>query len=83
MTAQPQRRPGGLEFGARVAVDGNDESLKTFAHMAVGQVGAAGLDTATSRTRNWTWRRRSQVPRWRESDVFTRWSATCWSTPRP
>jgi hypothetical protein len=25
----------------------------------------------------------SQVPRWRESEVFTQLERTCWSTPRP
>jgi alkylhydroperoxidase family enzyme len=65
-----------LEFSARVAAwDAADESLKTFAHMAVAaQVGCSwcldinyfqalhqGLDLTKA----------SQVPRWRESDVFT------------
>ena len=65
-----------LEFSGKVAAsDALDESLKTFAHMAVAaQVGcswcldisyfvAVGHDLDVAKA--------SQVPRWRESEVFT------------
>ena len=72
----PSVAQAALEFGAKIAGwDAADESLKTFAHMAVAaQVGCSwcldinyfaaqnqGLDVAKA----------SQVPRWRESTVFT------------
>ncbi|WP_406154264.1 carboxymuconolactone decarboxylase family protein [Streptomyces sp. NBC_01023] len=72
----PRVAKDSLEFGATVgAWDAVDPSLKSFAHMAVAsQVGCSwcldvgyfqaqneDLDLATA----------SQVPRWREADVFT------------
>ena len=65
-----------LEFGARVtAWHAADESLKTFAHMAVAaQVGCSWcLDINYFQAQNQSLDlvKASQVPRWRESDVFT------------
>ncbi|MFD5794763.1 carboxymuconolactone decarboxylase family protein [Streptomyces diastatochromogenes] len=65
-----------LEFGARVAEwDAADASLKSFAHMAVAaQVGCGWcLDIGYFHARNQhlDLAKASQVPRWRESDVFT------------
>jgi len=64
-----------MEFGARVgAWDAADESLKTFAHMAVAaQVGCSWcLDIGyfQAQNQNLDLAKASQVPRWRESDVF-------------
>lgn len=65
-----------LEFGARVAEwDAADASLKSFAHMAVAaQVGCSWcLDIGYFQAQNQhlDLAKASQVPRWRESDVFT------------
>ncbi|MCZ0987461.1 carboxymuconolactone decarboxylase family protein [Streptomyces diastatochromogenes] len=65
-----------LEFGARVAEwDAADASLKSFAHMAVAaQVGCSWcLDIGYFQAQNQhlDLPKASQVPRWRESDVFT------------
>lgn len=65
-----------LEFGAKVgAWDAADASLKSFAHMAVAaQVGCSWcLDVAyfQAHNENLDTAKASQVPRWRESDVFT------------
>jgi alkylhydroperoxidase family enzyme len=65
-----------LEFGARVgAWDAADESLKSFAHMAVAaQVGCSWcLDVGYFQAQNehLDLAKASQVPRWRESDAFT------------
>src|ERR1700694_3901582 len=74
-----------LEFSAKVAAwDAADESLKTFAHMAVAaQVGCSwcldigyfqalnqNLDLAKE-SQGPRSAKASQVPRWRESEVFT------------
>jgi alkylhydroperoxidase family enzyme len=66
-----------LEFGARTgAWDAADDSLKTFAHMAVAaQVGCSwcldvGYFLADRRDVNLA-AKASQVPRWRASDAFT------------
>lgn len=76
MSNNPKVAQASFEFGAKVAEwDGCDESLKSFAHMAVAaRVGCgwcldigyfsaanAGLDLDKA----------SQVPRWREASVFT------------
>jgi alkylhydroperoxidase family enzyme len=65
-----------LEFGMRVSAwDGVDESLKSFAHMAVAAyVGCSwcldiGYFTALNQQLDPA--KASQVPRWREADVFT------------
>jgi alkylhydroperoxidase family enzyme len=65
-----------LEFGARVgAWDAVDPGLKSFAHMAVAsQVGCSWcLDVGyfQAQNENLDPARASQVPRWREADVFT------------
>jgi alkylhydroperoxidase family enzyme len=65
-----------LEFGSKVPLwDAADEGLKSFAHMAVAaQVGCSWcLDIAyfQAQNQNLDVAKASQVPRWRESDVFT------------
>ncbi|HUA06540.1 MAG TPA: carboxymuconolactone decarboxylase family protein [Solirubrobacteraceae bacterium] len=65
-----------LELGAKVNEwDMADESLKSFAHMAVAaQVGCSWcLDFGyfQAQNQNLDMAKASQVPRWRESDVFT------------
>ncbi|QDQ15596.1 carboxymuconolactone decarboxylase family protein [Streptomyces spectabilis] len=72
----PQVAQDNLEFGAKVgAWDAADESLKSFAHMAVAaQVGCGWcLDVGYFQAQNakLDLARASQVPRWRESEVFT------------
>jgi alkylhydroperoxidase family enzyme len=64
------------EFGARLNEwDATDESLKSFAHMAVAaQVGCSWcLDIGyfQAQNQNLDLAKASQVPRWRESQVFT------------
>jgi alkylhydroperoxidase family enzyme len=65
-----------LEFGGRVSEwDAAEESLKSFAHMAVAaQVGCSWcLDIGyfQAQNQNLDVAKASQLPRWRESDVFT------------
>jgi alkylhydroperoxidase family enzyme len=65
-----------LEFGGKVgAWDAADTSLKSFAHMAVAaQVGCSWcLDVGYfhAQNQNLDLAKASQVPRWRESEVFT------------
>jgi alkylhydroperoxidase family enzyme len=72
----PEVVAAGMALGRKVQKwDRVDESLKTFAHMAVAaQVGCSWcLDFAYFRAQNdaLDLRKASQVPRWRESDVFT------------
>jgi alkylhydroperoxidase family enzyme len=72
----PSVAQAALEFGARIATwDAADESLKTFAHMAVAaQVGCSwclDINYFAAQSRNLDLAKASQVPRWRESDVFT------------
>jgi len=64
------------EFSAGVATwDAADASLKTFAHMAVAaQVGCSwclDINYFLAQNHNLDLAKASQVPRWRESDVFT------------
>ncbi len=64
------------EFSAGVATwDAADASLKTFAHMAVAvQVGCSwclNVNYFLAQNQNLDLAKASQVPRWRESDVFT------------
>jgi alkylhydroperoxidase family enzyme len=64
------------EFSARVASwDAVEASLKTFAHMAVAaQVGCSwclDINYFLAQNHNLDVAKASQVPRWRESDVFT------------
>ncbi|MFG2501630.1 carboxymuconolactone decarboxylase family protein [Streptomyces sp. NPDC048441] len=72
----PQVAQDNLEFGGKVgAWDAADASLKTFAHMVVAaQVGCSwcldvGYFQALNQDLDLT--KASQVPRWRESEVFT------------
>jgi len=72
----PSVAQAGLEFGAQVgAWDAADESLKTFAHMAVAaQVGCSwclDINYFQAQNQNLDLAKASQVPRWRESDGFT------------
>ncbi|MGH3404806.1 MAG: carboxymuconolactone decarboxylase family protein [Streptosporangiaceae bacterium] len=65
-----------LEFSARMAEwNAVDKSLKTFAHMAVAtQVGCSwclDVNYFPALHQDLDVARASQVPRWRESDVFT------------
>ena len=64
------------EFSAKVATwDAVDASLKTFAHMAVAaQVGCSwclDINYFLAQNKNLDLAKASQVPRWRESEVFT------------
>lgn len=64
------------EFGGRVSAwDGADEGLKTFAHMAVAaQVGCGwclDVNYFQALHQDLDLAKASQVPRWRESEVFT------------
>jgi alkylhydroperoxidase family enzyme len=72
----PPVMEGALDFGAAVnSWEGVDESLKSFAHMAVASyVGCSwcldiGYFTALNQQLDPA--KASQVPRWRESDAFT------------
>ena len=72
----PDVAQAALEFGARIAAwDAADESLKTFAHMAVAaQVGCSwclDINYFQAQNQNLDVAKASQVPRWRESEVFT------------
>ena len=72
----PSVAQAALEFGARIATwDAADESLKTFAHMAVAaQVGCSwclDINYFQALNHNLDIAKASQVPRWRESNVFT------------
>jgi alkylhydroperoxidase family enzyme len=72
----PSVAQAGLEFGAKVgAWDAADASLKTFAHMAVAaQVGCSwclDINYFQAQNQNLDLAKASQVPRWRESELFT------------
>ncbi|WP_030797565.1 carboxymuconolactone decarboxylase family protein [Streptomyces sp. NRRL S-337] len=72
----PKVATSNLEFSAKLAEwDVADESLKSFAHMAVAaQVGCSWcLDVGyfQAQNQNLDLTKASQVPRWRESEVFT------------
>jgi alkylhydroperoxidase family enzyme len=72
----PSVAQAALEFGARVgAWNAADESLKTFAHMAVAaQVGCSwclDINYFQAQNQHLNLVKASQVPRWREADVFT------------
>ena len=76
MWHNPKVARASLELGGRAREwDAADESLKSFAHMAVAaQVGCGWcLDIGyfMARNQNLDVAKASQVPRWRESDVFT------------
>jgi alkylhydroperoxidase family enzyme len=64
------------EFAGNVATwDAADAGLKTFAHMAVAaQIGCSwclDINYFLAQNQNLDLAKASQVPRWRESDVFT------------
>lgn len=72
----PNVATSSLEFSAQVAAwKAADESLKTFAHMAVAaQVGCSwclDINYFQATNQNLDLTKASQVPCWRESDVFT------------
>jgi alkylhydroperoxidase family enzyme len=72
----PKVSQDSLQFGGKVGEwDAADESLKSFAHMAVAsQVGCSwclDLGYFEAQNQNLDMAKASQVPRWRESDVFT------------
>jgi alkylhydroperoxidase family enzyme len=72
----PKVSEAAAEFGGKVADwDAADEGLKTFAHMAVAaQVGCAwclDFNYFQALHQDLDLAKASQVPRWRESDVFT------------
>ena len=72
----PRVAQDSLEFGAKVgAWEAVDPGLKSFAHMAVAsQVGCSWcLDVGyfQAQNENLDLARASQVPRWRDADVFT------------
>ena len=72
----PKVAQAALEFGAKIAAwDAADDSLKTFAHMAVAaQVGCSwclDINYFQAQNQNLDLAKASQVPRWRESEVFT------------
>ena len=76
MWHNPKVAEASLEFGSKVgAWDAADASLKSFAHMAVAaQVGCSWcLDIGyfQAQNQNLDLVKASQVPRWRESQVFT------------
>ena len=72
----PKVAEASLELGGKVSEwDAADESLKSFAHMAVAaQVGCSWcLDIGyfQAQNQNLDLAKASQVPRWRESELFT------------
>ena len=72
----PKVAEASLELGGKVSEwDAADESLKSFAHMAVAaQVGCSwclDLNYFLARNQNLDMAKASQVPRWREAEVFT------------
>jgi alkylhydroperoxidase family enzyme len=76
MYNNPKVAVSSQEFSAGVATwDAADASLKTFAHMAVAaQVGCSwclDVNYFLALNQNLDLAKASQVPRWRESDVFT------------
>ena len=72
----PEVAVSSQEFSAKVGTwDAADASLKTFAHMAVAaQVGCSwclDVNYFLAQNHNLDLAKASQVPRWRESNVFT------------
>ncbi|MEW2524275.1 carboxymuconolactone decarboxylase family protein [Streptomyces sp. NPDC047071] len=72
----PQVAQDNLEFGSKVAAwDGVDASLKSFAHMAVAALVGCGwcLDVGYFQAHDarLDLAKASQVPRWRDAEVFT------------
>jgi alkylhydroperoxidase family enzyme len=76
MWNNPRVATDNIDFGARVGTwDAADASLKSFAHMAVAaQVGCSfclDIGYFGALNQHLDLAKASQVPRWRESDVFT------------
>ncbi|MFB6676691.1 carboxymuconolactone decarboxylase family protein [Streptomyces sp. NPDC056390] len=72
----PKLAEANQEFAAKVGTwDAADASLKTFAHMAVAaQIGCSwclDINYFAALNQNLDLAKASQVPRWRESEVFT------------
>jgi len=72
----PKVSQDSMEFGSKVGEwDAADDGLKSFAHMAVAsQVGCSwclDLGYFEAQNHNLDMAKASQVPRWREADVFT------------
>ncbi|MFB7757482.1 carboxymuconolactone decarboxylase family protein [Streptomyces sp. NPDC056121] len=72
----PELAEANQEFAAKVGTwDAADASLKTFAHMAVAaQIGCSwclDINYFAAQNQNLDLAKASQVPRWRESEVFT------------
>jgi alkylhydroperoxidase family enzyme len=72
----PQAALSSMEFGGKIGSwDAADESLKTFAHMAVAaQIGCSwclDINYFQALNQHLDVAKASQVPRWRESTVFT------------
>ncbi|WP_405806307.1 carboxymuconolactone decarboxylase family protein [Streptomyces sp. NBC_01187] len=72
----PKVAEASMEFGGKAGEwDAADESLKSFAHMAVAAQAGCGwcLDVGyfQAQNQNLDMTKASQVPRWRESEVFT------------
>ena len=72
----PKVASASLELGGKASEwDAADESLKSFAHMAVAaQVGCSwclDINYFQALNQNLDLTKASQVPRWRQSDVFT------------
>jgi alkylhydroperoxidase family enzyme len=72
----PKVSQDAMEFGSKVGEwNAADDSLKSFAHMAVAlQVGCSwclDLGYFEAQNQNLDMAKASQVPRWREADVFT------------
>jgi alkylhydroperoxidase family enzyme len=72
----PKVAEASLELGGKVAAwDAADESLKSFAHIAVSaQVGCSfclDIGYYQAQNQNLDMAKASRVPRWRESEVFT------------
>ena len=84
----PEVAQAGLEFGAKVgAWHAADASLKSFAHMAVAaQVGCSwclDINYFQAQNENLDMARRARCRAGGSRTSSRRWSATCWSTPRP
>jgi alkylhydroperoxidase family enzyme len=76
MWHNPKVALAGLELGGKAGEwDAAEESLKSFAHMAVAaQVGCSwclDINYFQAQNRNLDMAKASQVPRWRESEAFT------------
>ncbi|MGH2364905.1 MAG: carboxymuconolactone decarboxylase family protein [Chloroflexota bacterium] len=76
MWHNPKVAEANLELGSRAAAwDAADQSLKTFAHMAVAaQVGCSwclDINYFLAQNQHLDMAKASQVPRWRDSELFT------------